>query len=113
MVATTEPKHQRGRIELTYTIGFFRTRAVATHSPSALIPGLINGAMSAGRGTKVVVVVLVMSGTTVLVVVVVLEVVVVEVVVVVVAPVALVVVGVTHDCVAMTGRSTAGVVFPK
>jgi len=108
MVATTEPKHQRGRIELTYTIGFFRTRAVATHSPSALIPGLINGAMSAGRGTKVVVVVLVMSGTTVLVVVVVLEV-----VVVVVAPVALVVVGVTHDCVAMTGRSTAGVVFPK
>jgi len=108
MVATTEPKHQRGRIELTYTIGFFRTRAVATHSPSALIPGLINGAMSAGRGTNVVVVVLVMSGTTVLVVVVVLEV-----VVVVVAPVALVVVGVTHDCVAMTGRSTAGVVFPK
>ena len=108
MVATTEPKHQRGRIELTYTIGFFRTRAVATHSPSALIPGLINGAMSAGRGTKVVVVVLVMSGTTVLVVVVVLEV-----VVVVVAPVALVVVGVTHDCVAMTGHSTAGVVFPK
>jgi hypothetical protein len=112
MVATTEPKHQRGRIELTYTIGFFRTRAVATHSPSAFIPGLINGAMSAGRGTKVVVVVVVISGTTVLevVVVVVLEVVVVE---VVVAPVALVVVGVTHDCVAMTGRSTAGVVFPK
>ena len=56
------------------------------------------------------VVVLVMSGTTVLVVVVVLEVVVVE---VVVAPVGLVVVGVEHDCVAMTGRSTAGVVFPK
>ena len=110
MVATTEPKHQRGRIELTYTIGFLRTRAVAVHSPSALMPGLINGAISAGRGTKVVVVVLVMSGTTVLVVVVVLEVVVVE---VVVAPVGLVVVGVEHDCVAMTGRSTAGVVFPK
>ena len=69
------------------------------------MPGLINGAISAGRGTKVVVVVLVMSGTTVLVVVVVLE--------VVVAPVGLVVVGVEHDCVAMTGRSTAGVVFPK
>lgn len=93
-----------------YTIGFLRTRAVAAHSPSALIPGLINGAISAGRGTKVVVVVLVMSGTTVLVVVVVLEVVVVE---VDVALVGLVVVGVEHDCVAMTGRSTAGVVFPK
>jgi hypothetical protein len=77
-------------------MGFFRTRAVATHSPSALIPGLINGAMSAGRGTKVVVVVVVMSGTTVLevVVVVVVEVVVVE---LVIAPGALVVVGVTQD----------------
>ena len=94
MVATTEPKHQRGRIELTYTIGFLRTRAVAVHWPSALMPGLINGAISAGRGTKVVVVVLVMSGTTVLEVVVVLEVVAVE---VVVALVGLVAVGVEHD----------------
>jgi hypothetical protein len=43
MVATTEPKHQRGRIEVAYTIGFVRTRMTACHFPS---PG------SAGRSCE-------------------------------------------------------------
>ena len=34
MVATTEPKHHRGRIEVAYTIGFVRTRMTACHFPS-------------------------------------------------------------------------------
>ena len=82
MVATTEPKHHRGRIEVAYTIGFVRTRMTACHCPSPGNAGRSCDARSSGfEGTVVDVVVVEVSGVVVVVVVLVVDVDVVDVVV--------------------------------
>jgi hypothetical protein len=77
MVATTEPKHQRGRIEVAYTMGFVRTRMTACHFPSPGNAGRSCDARSSGfKGMVVEVVVVEVSGEVVVVVVLVVDVVV-------------------------------------
>ena len=62
-MATTEPKHHRGRIEVAYTIGFVRTRITACHSPSPGNAGINWDERSAGFAGMVVVVVVVVVAT--------------------------------------------------
>jgi hypothetical protein len=109
MVATTEPKHQRGRIEVAYTIGFVRTRMTACHCPSPGNAGRSCDARSSGfEGTVVDVVVVEVSGVVVVVVVLVVDVVV-EVVVDVTTVTAVLSMG--HDEVAAVGRICKGLIF--
>jgi hypothetical protein len=111
IVATTEPKHHKGRIEVAYTIGFVRTRITACHSPSPGNAGRSCDERSAGLAGIVVVVVVVVvisPGTVVVVDVVVVEVV--EVVVVEVTTVAAAL-SIGHDEVATVGRICSGVLM--
>ena len=62
-MATTEPKHHRGRIEVAYTMGFVRTRITACHSPSPANAGINWDERSAGFAGMVVVVVVVVVAT--------------------------------------------------
>jgi hypothetical protein len=105
MVATTEPKHQRGRIEVAYTMGFVRTRMTACHFPSPGNAGRSCDARSSGfEGMVVVVVVVVAPGTVVVVVVVVVLVVDVVVEVVVDVTTVTAVLSMGQDEVAAVGR---------
>ena len=110
MVATTEPKHHRGRIEVAYTIGFVRTRMTACHCPSPGNAGRSCDARSSGfEGTVVDVVVVEVSGVVVVVVVLVVDVDVVDVVVEVTTVTAVLSMG--HDEVAAVGRICKGLIF--
>ena len=104
-MATTEPKHHSGRIEVAYTIGFVRTRMTACHVPSPSIAGRSCDGMSSGLvGIVVVVVVVVVdiaTGT----------VVVVDVDVVVDVTTVAVVGSIGHDAVATVGRIINGVMM--
>ena len=103
MVATTEPKHHRGRIEVAYTIGFVRTRMTACHFPSPGNAGRSCDERSSGfEGMVVDVVVDVAPGIVVVVVVLVDDVVVVDVVVEVTTVAAVLSIG--QDEVATVGR---------
>ena len=65
-MATTEPKHHSGRIEVAYTIGFVRTRMTACHVPSPGSAGRSCDGMSSGLlgiVVEVVVVVVAVPGT--------------------------------------------------
>jgi len=117
MVATTDPKHHNGRMELAYTIGFDRTRIIGVHSPSPGRAGMSTDCTFWGLLAMVVVVVVVVEVVVVspgsvlagMVVVVVVVVLVVVVLLVVVWPGSVVVVGgVGHDAVATVGIRTAG-----
>ena len=105
MVATTEPKHQRGRIDVAYTMGFVRTRMTACHFPSPGNAGRSWDERSAGfAGIVVDVVVVEVSGV---VVVLVVDVVVVDVEVTTVTEVLLI----GQDDVAAVGRICSGLIF--
>ena len=113
-MATTEPKHHRGRIEVAYTIGLVRTRITACHSPSPGNAGRSCDERSdgfAGIVVVVVVVVVVASGTVVVVVVVVVDVDVVVVDVVVEVTTVALVVSMGQDEVATVGRICSGVMM--
>ncbi len=105
-MATTEPKHHSGRIEVTYTSGFVRTRITACHSPSPGNAGISWDGMSSGLAGIVVVVdvvdvVVPRTGT----------VVVVDVDVVVEVTTVAVVGSIGHDAIAIVGRIISGVMM--
>ena len=104
-MATTEPKHHRGRIDVAYTIGLVRTRITACHWPSPGSAGRSLDERSAGlAGIVVDVVVVEVSGV---VVVLVIDVVVVDVVVEVTTVTEVLSMG--HEDVATVGRICSGV----
>ena len=107
-MATTEPKHHSGRIDVAYTSGLVRTRMMACHAPSPASAGRSCDGMSSGlAGIVVVEVVVVASGTgTVVDVVVVVD----DDVVVEVTTVA-VVLSIGHELVATVGRICSGVMM--
>jgi hypothetical protein len=106
MVATTEPKHQRGRMDVAYTMGFVRTRITACHFPSPGKAGRSCEERSSGfEGIVVDVVVVEVSATGTVVV----EVVVVDVVVEVTTVATELSRG--HDDVAAVGRICSGLIF--
>ena len=116
-MATTEPKHHSGRIEVAYTSGFVRTRMTACHVPSPRNAGRSCDGMSSGLlgiVVEVVVVVVAVPGTGTVVdvveVVVVVDVVVVETEVTSETSV-VVVLSIGHDAVATVGRICSGVMM--